>query len=403
MGRVSRRLPLLVLLGLVLLCSTAAAASAPLAPLLARALSVPHVAPGQSAGVAIDLEAGTVVFAQNETRSLAPASNEKLALTYALLSLLGPAFRIRTEVLGEGEQLGTTWSGDLVLKGYGDPDLTSADLRQLALQVRASGIRRVSGSIAGDETFFDASRTVAGWKPSYYIDESPPLSALSVDRGIYHGLVARDPPLAAAARFQEELRAAGVVVAGRPASRAAASDALPLATISSRPLTAIVRFMDRESDNFTAELLLKQLGALAADSGTSAAGARVVMQELASANVPLAGVRVVDGSGLSLLDRLTAQALVGILQAAWIDPDVRPTLVQSLAVAGVNGTLQDRMRRAPARGNVLAKTGTTNVASALSGYVRGRYAFAIVQNGHPISAAFARLAQDRFAGLLAAQ
>ena len=61
--------------------------------------------------------------------------------------------------------------------------------------------------------------------------------------------------------------------------------------------------MDRESDNFTAELLLKQLGTLVAEPGTTAAGRRLVRSTLADAGVPLAGVRIVDGSGLSLLDR----------------------------------------------------------------------------------------------------
>jgi serine-type D-Ala-D-Ala carboxypeptidase/endopeptidase (penicillin-binding protein 4) len=112
-------------------------------------------------------------------------------------------------------------------------------------------------------------------------------------------------------------------------------------------------------------------------------------------------VRIVDGSGLSRLDRLTANALGSLLQVAWADPTVGPALLASLAVAGVNGTLQDRLRKPPARGRVLAKTGTTDTASSLSGYVSERYAFAVVQNGHPLSYWWARRAQDRFAQILA--
>jgi D-alanyl-D-alanine carboxypeptidase/D-alanyl-D-alanine-endopeptidase (penicillin-binding protein 4) len=127
------------------------------------------------------------------------------------------------------------------------------------------------------------------------------------------------------------------------------------------------------------------------------------MQTLTAAGVPMAGVRIVDGSGLSRLDRLTANALGGMLKAAWADPVVRPVLLAALPVAGVNGTLQDRLRKPPARGRVLAKTGTTDDASALSGYVSDTYAFAVVQNGHPLSYWWARRAQDRFALVLAAQ
>jgi D-alanyl-D-alanine carboxypeptidase/D-alanyl-D-alanine-endopeptidase (penicillin-binding protein 4) len=176
-----------------------------------------------------------------------------------------------------------------------------------------------------------------------------------------------------------------------------------LATTSSPPLSRIVQFMNRESDNFTAEILLKHLGAVDAGVGTSATGAQTVRRVLADAEIPLTGVRIVDGSGLSPRNRLTAAALVGILVSAWRHPSVRPSFVQSLAVAGRNGTLEDRMERPPVRGAVLAKTGTTRESSALSGYVRGRYAFAVLQNGRPVSHFWARKAQDRFALVLATQ
>jgi PBP4 family serine-type D-alanyl-D-alanine carboxypeptidase len=161
--------------------------------------------------------------------------------------------------------------------------------------------------------------------------------------------------------------------------------------------------MDKESDNFTAELLLKQLGAVVLDRGTSAAGASVVTQTLAEAGVPLTGVRVVDGSGLSHLDRLTANAVAAILRVAWNDPAVRPTFVAALPVAGVSGTLADRLRQPATRGHVLAKTGTTDIASALSGYVNTRFVFAVLQNGHPLPYWWARRAQDRFVEVLAGQ
>ena len=75
---------------------------------LTKALHVPHVAPARSAAVALDLASGTVLFAQNGNRSLAPASNEKLPLAYAALAKLGPDYRIETDVLGEGGQDGSS-------------------------------------------------------------------------------------------------------------------------------------------------------------------------------------------------------------------------------------------------------------------------------------------------------
>ncbi len=401
-----RRRPVSLLLACLLALAAAAAvpaADAPLAPRLAHALSVPGVAPASTAGVAVDLRTGTVVFGRNAATPLAPASTEKLAVTYALLAALGPEFRINTEVLGDGTLDGTTWRGNLVLKGYGDPTLSSLGLARLASRVRAAGITRVTGSVIGDESFFDSVRTAPGWKASFYGDESPPLSALSVDRGMYRGVMANSPALAAARLLGQALRASDVAVAGAPRTGVAAAADLPLATFASPPLARIVALMDRESDNFTAELLLKELGALYGNRGSTSAGAGAVRELLVNVGVPLAGVRIVDGSGLSLLDRFTAQALVAILEASWLDPDIRPTLVAALPVAGVSGTLERRMRTGPARGNVIAKTGTTDEASALAGFVRGRYVFAVLQNGHPVSATWARTAQDRFATLLASQ
>ena len=370
---------------------------------LARALVVPHVAPARSAAVALDLTTGTVLFAQNGSRSLAPASNEKLPLTYAALVRLGPSFRFTTDVLGQGTQAGTTWDGSLVLKGYGDPTLNRAGLKTLALQVRSAGIRRVTGEVIGDESAYDGRRTVAGWKPSFYIGESAPLSALVVDRARVGRFTTRNPALTAATAFRTALRGVGISVAGTVRLGRAPDWLDRIASVSSPALWSILRFMDRESDNFTAEMVLKQLGLVELERGTSADGASVVMQALSEAGVPMAGVRIVDGSGLSRLDRLTTNALGGLLKVAWDDPVVRPALLAELAVAGVNGTLRRRLRQPPARRRVLAKTGTTREASALSGYVADRYAFAVIQNGNPLPYWWARRAQDRFATVLASQ
>jgi D-alanyl-D-alanine carboxypeptidase/D-alanyl-D-alanine-endopeptidase (penicillin-binding protein 4) len=402
--RVTRRLvALLVALASLLAPVVATAQETPLQLRLAKALRVPHVAPGRSAAVAVDLSSGQLLYAQNPALSLAPASNEKLPLTYAALATLGASYRIETDVLGEGELDGTTFTGTLVLRGGGDPTLSTAGLRSLALQVREYGIRRVVGSIVGDESYFDSRRTVAGWKPSFYIEESPPLSALVVNRARVGRYVTASPALAAARAFRTALGTAGVAVDGPVKLGEVGDFSIPVAQLESPPLATIIRFMDRESDNFTAEMLLKQLGAVASDHGTSATGATVVTQALSQAGVPLTGVRIVDGSGLSRLDRLTANAVAGILKAAWADPAVRPAFVAALPVAGVNGTLEDRLRRPPARGRVLAKTGTTDIASALSGYVGTRFVFTVLQNGHPLSDWWARRAQDRFVTVLAAQ
>jgi serine-type D-Ala-D-Ala carboxypeptidase/endopeptidase (penicillin-binding protein 4) len=390
-------------LAALVLPAGAGAAQGALEPRLDRALAVPHVSAAASGVFAVDLATGEAIYSHNASLPLLPASNEKLAVTYAALTALGPSFTIETDVLGAGQQLGTTWQGDLVLKGYGDPTLSSSDLTVLARQVRADGITSVSGAVIGDESWFDARRTAPGWKAAFYIEESPPLSALIVDRGRVGRWTSHDPALAAAQLFRAALVRVGVRVGGAAAHGTAADTAVPLAAVDSPPLSAIVRWMDRVSDNFEAEMLLKQLGAVQAERGSTASGVGVVAGLLVQAGVPMAGVRLVDGSGLSLLDRFTANALVSLLTVMWNDPGVRPELLAALPVAGRTGTLEHRMRGTAAAGVVLAKTGTTSNASALSGFVGDRYVFSILQNGWPLSWGWARVAQDRFAAVLASQ
>jgi D-alanyl-D-alanine carboxypeptidase/D-alanyl-D-alanine-endopeptidase (penicillin-binding protein 4) len=382
---------------------TGAAEQTPIARRLARALAVPHVAKSRSAAVAVDLATGRELYSQNLSLPLIPASNEKLTVTYACLLALGPSYRFSTDVLGQGELDGTVWRGDIVLKGYGDPTLSTLDLLQLASQLHSQGMRRVAGNVIGDESFFDQRRMGPGWKPWFFINESPPLSALTVDRARYHGYVTRYPALGAAMSFRAALLRVGISVAGRARAGQADAAALPLASIESVPLEQILRFMDHESDNFTAEILLKQLGVTLSLQGTTAAGAAVVRRLLQEQGIPLAGVRIVDGSGLSRLDRLTTGALVAMLRTSWLDEDLREILLASLPVAGRSGTLERRMRGSAAAGRVRAKTGTLNEASALSGYVKRRFAFSVIQNGSPVSTFWARRAQDRFAAVLAAQ
>jgi len=156
------------------------------------------------------------------------------------------------------------------------------------------------------------------------------------------------------------------------------------------------------SDNFTAEMLVKELGAVQAGAGTTAAGIRVVRAQLVDAGVPLTGVRIVDGSGLSLLDRVTATELVSLLRVMWGDEEMRPELLAALPLAGRTGTLHDRMRGTAAAGVVRAKTGTTDNSTALSGFVGDRYVFSVLVNGFPVSWLWSRVAEDRFATALAA-
>ena len=187
-----------------------ARAAAPLPTRLAHALAVPGSRPAESAAIAVDLASGRPVFERNADSSLAPASNEKLLVTYAALVSLGVSYRFRTEVVSPGFQDGTVWRGNIYLKGFGDPTLTSHDLQRLAAQLKTAGIERIDGRVVGDESWFDTRRTAPGWKSSFFLFESPPLSALVVDHGVYDGHLSLQPALAAAGRFKQLLRKRGI-------------------------------------------------------------------------------------------------------------------------------------------------------------------------------------------------
>jgi D-alanyl-D-alanine carboxypeptidase/D-alanyl-D-alanine-endopeptidase (penicillin-binding protein 4) len=387
---------------LVALCaasgpSTAATPSMDAA--LGRALRAQGIAPDHTAAVVVDASTGATVYAHNSTASLLPASVEKLAVSYTALHVLGPRFRFRTELVGVGSRSGGVWHGNIVLVGYGDPTLTRADLGRLARRFADTGIRRIQGRVFGDDTYFDSRRGALGWKPSYIGIESRPLSALSVADARFAGV---DGSAAAAARMlTAALHERGITVTGPAGRGRAPGDALPIAFDLSQTLANVVPRMNAYSDNFVAEMVLKGLGATVAHPGSTVAGAKVVRSTLRNAGVRLEGVRIADGSGLSRFDRVTVDALADVLRAGASDPRAGKVFVSSLAVAGVSGTLKARLATRPTRGRIHAKTGTTNRASALAGFVGRRYVFAILQNGYPVPYWTARLAQDRFVTVLA--
>jgi D-alanyl-D-alanine carboxypeptidase/D-alanyl-D-alanine-endopeptidase (penicillin-binding protein 4) len=392
-----KRATALTLVPLACIAVHAAAAAAPAAiePKLTKALAAPLLSLRHTSALAVDVSTGSIVFSHNASLPVAPASNEKIPVSWAALTRLGAGYRFHTEVYGVGTRAGAAWDGDLVLKGYGDPTLSNADLNRLAATIRGRGIRSVSGRVLGDESFYDLKRGASGWKPYFVGGETPPLSALVVDRAL--GWPALSPPLLAARSLRDALVRRGVSVGGRPGLGVVPADAASL----SDPLALIVRRMNHESDNFYAEMLLKQLLAATGKVGTSAGAGRLVVATMREAGIPVEGVRIADGSGLSSEDRLTAEALVGVLRAGATDPAIRTAFVGSLSVAGVSGTLSARLPTL--RGQVKGKTGTTDLACTLSGLIRSTVAFAVLENGSPIPSWAARAAQDRFVTILAAR
>jgi len=388
--------------------SAAAHGTAPDAALargIAKALTT-HGFAGQGTGVAVaDVATGEVVYQRNGTRPLLPASTEKLFTTVGALTALRPDFRFATTVVGSGTRSGATWIGDLYLVGSGDPTFSGYDVDALAAQVKAHGILRISGRIRGDETVFDAARW-GPWPARYIGVESPPLSGLALDRDVTtNGRDVASPPHSAARALRRALAREGVQVGVRfVGGGRAPTGALVLGRVQSDPLWQIVRFMDRHSDNFTAEMVAKAIGAYAGGSGTTARGMHVAGEVAA----PMLGddapfVHLADGSGLSHANRTTAGALARLLAGAAANPAIASALAGALSVAGSNGTLAHRLPEL--RGRVLGKSGTLDNVSALAGYVTAssgrRFAFAVLMNVPALSEWDAHATQDAIVKLLA--
>ncbi len=364
---------------------------------LDRAVASAHAA---RAGVlAVDLTTGTTLYSRNAAAPRIPASVEKLFTTATALQRFGPTARLTTSVVADGDLDGEgTLHGDLVLVGGGDPTLDRRAIGRLARQVRAAGVRRVRGSVLGDESWHDSRRGGPRTGGAYDSDMGGVLGALTVARG--WSPRTGGPALAAARRLVRSLRGRGVRVGGRTAVGKATAGATLVGSVSSVTMARLARAINVPSDNFAAEVLLKDLGAEFGSAGTTAAGAAVVRRTMSSLGVDRRDVA--DGSGLARANRVSAQQVVGLLGAMHQSTLAEP-FEASMAVAGRTGTLRKRLRGTAADGACRGKTGTLNSVSALAGLCTTReghtIAFAVLMNG--VSVWRAHSGQDRAARAIA--
>jgi D-alanyl-D-alanine carboxypeptidase/D-alanyl-D-alanine-endopeptidase (penicillin-binding protein 4) len=184
----------------------------------------------------------------------------------------------------------------------------------------------------------------------------------------------------------DALGAAGIHVTGGVSVATSAPSAGLLADHASAPLSQLILPMGKQSDNFTAEMMFRVLGAERRRPGSAATSVEVVQGFLASTGIAAGRVTVVNGSGLFQGNRIAAGDLAHLLAWVYQSPAVRDEYVASLAIGGVDGTLENRLHDLPAPRIVRAKTGTLDNAIALSGYVLGpsageAMAFSVLVNG----------------------
>jgi serine-type D-Ala-D-Ala carboxypeptidase/endopeptidase (penicillin-binding protein 4) len=384
-----------------LLAGTAAVAGAqpPSSAQRALAKALQHglgQAGSQSGAYVVDLATGQILFAQAANTGRLPASVEKIYTTSTALLQLGPSATFTTSVLGIGARdPDGVWDGTLYLRGGGDPTFgsvgfdhswygTGTTMHSLIVSLlRATGITAVQGRIVGDESYFDSRRGTPATGFGRSTDVEGELSALAYDRGFANSqgtALLAHPALYAAQQFAGGLRAFGVKLAGVPVSAGRTpAGATTLASVQSPRLSTLIQFTNAPSDNFFAETLLKDIGARLGGAGSTAAGAAVVVSELMS-KFGIAP-RLNDGSGLSRYDSTTPTQIVTVLEAMANNSE----FVNSLALMGETGTLQDEGLGTIAQNNCRGKTGTLRDVANLAGYCQARdghtLAFAFMANG----------------------
>ena len=350
-----------------------------------------------------DLTSEQALFSERAAAMRPPASVEKLYTATTALEQMGASTRLTTSVYGVGRMApGGVWEGSLYLRGGGDPTFgTSAFVRRhyggvgtsvsslVAQLVQSDHVHRVTGSIEGDESYFDALRgepsSDYAWDP--FLEGT--LSALAFNRGETGSGHSTHAPAAFAARaLRDALKAAGVTVQGHSGAASTPVGAVALAQVRSPTIAQLLGLMLPPSDNFFAETLLKDLGARYGGAGTTAAGAAVVARTLST----LLGIHphVVDGSGLSEADKTSPYQVAELLVALASTP-IGVVLREHMAVAGRTGTLELRMRNTGAAGRCQGKTGTLTGVSNLVGYCQAAdghtLVFAIFTDNIPIETA----------------
>lgn len=385
-------------------------------------LAVPQLGPAPNA-IVLDATTGATLLDLRGDEAIIPASSQKVATAIAVLSAYPPDHRFATTVAQNPD-------GSIVLVGGGDPWLTTvaaddgryprpARLSDLAAATIASlqQSQVTEISLRYDNSLFEGPTTSPDWDPSFVpldiVQQTAALTAAEGSPQIPRAALNADPAAAVAVWFADQIGAAGITVTDiLPGS--ASPSAPVLAKVQSPTLAALVDRMLAASDNSIAESLFRLAAIGQGLPGSLEGGQRAVTAALEQLEIPVPGLVVRDGSGLSRGNRqapitLAASLLLTVEPAATQAAKAEPAVTwggPGLAVGGFTGTLADRFSTLATQsgaGQVHAKTGTLTGVASLTGITtntQGRpLVFALVANGVPAEFP-AKDAVDRFAATL---
>lgn len=302
-----------------------------------------------------DLTADSVIFKYNEKQLMRPASTLKMMVAVAALDRLGDGYEYETGLYMTGEVTDSVLDGDLYCKGGFDPVFGQRDLSVFVDSVRSLGVDTIRGNMYADLSMKDADRLGEGW---CWDDDNPVLTPLLINGK--DGFVEE---------FKSRLHRAGITVEGEVKEARTPSDAIRKCTVK-RAVKDILPRMMKKSDNLYSESLFYHLAASRVHSApvTAKDGRRMMNRLIEKLGYDASDYYIADGSGLSLYNYVSPELEVAFLKYAYRHDRIYVPLYASMPIAGMDGTLDDRMRRGYARGNVHAKTGTVTGVSGLAGY-----------------------------------
>ncbi|MBR2290748.1 MAG: D-alanyl-D-alanine carboxypeptidase/D-alanyl-D-alanine-endopeptidase [Prevotella sp.] len=318
-----------------------------------------------------DLTADSAIYKCGEQQTLRPASTMKLVTAITALDKLGGGYQFRTSLYYTGKVSNRTLCGNLYCVGGMDPQFDGDDMQAFVESIRKLGVDTIRGQIVADYSMKDESRLGEGW---CWDDDNPVLTPLLIDK--------KDRFLE---RFLQQLRSAGICV-DAPFSEGSVPNGAAILCSRFHSLEQILNKMMKESDNLYAESMYYQLAAAGGARRVSADRARQWERKLVGRLGLNAGeYKFADGSGLSLYNYVSAELMVRLLRFAFQNQDIYARLAPALPIAGVDGTLEKRMKGPYTGGNVRAKTGTLTGISSLAGYCTAanghQLAFCIINQG----------------------
>lgn len=378
-----------------------ASASATTPAQLSAALSQRAAGLGPSSAVLVkEIDTNRELFSLRADTKLVPASNQKLFTTATALLRFGPVATLPTTVqIKPGvifDPVTGVLNGDIYLVGGGDPTLNENGLTRLVTQLRKANVLQITGGVRADESFLDKRRGSFDSRFKIDSDLAGQLSGLSFSHG--RSGSARE----AGKRLDTLLRARGITLGSTSKTGNVGAGATVLATIASPNMTALADMTNVPSENFYAEMLVKDLGRGFGSAGSTASGVAVMRSTMSNS----IGIKpkMVDGSGLSRANKTTARQLVNLLDKLDETPELAAPFADSLPKMGREGTVKKRLRRTGASKRCAAKTGTLIGVSSLSGYCTTaagtKLAFSIISNR--VNSGVVKHTEDRLVKAIAA-